>query len=87
MTNNVNCSPNDLADIGDIADFPSTVSHFLLWLENEKGLRLCNAYKPQYEWYVPANFNTKTLVTEFCKSQPSGRAGVSNIVKPAQLVA
>ncbi len=50
-------------------EFLSNASDFFLWLEKEKGLRLCNAYKPQYEWYSPANCSVENLIDQFINSQ------------------
>ena len=41
------------------------IGEFLAWLELNKGLRLCEAYKPQYDWYVPIPTNAGTLALEF----------------------
>lgn len=38
---------------------------FLVWLEENKGLTLCSAFKPQFDWYMPAMANKERLVHEF----------------------
>ncbi|TCV85400.1 hypothetical protein [Sulfurirhabdus autotrophica] len=68
-------------------DFITNASNFLLWLEKEKGLRLCSAYKPQYEWYVPANFRIENLVNQFIDSQFPEQADVLLPIKSVQLAA
>ena len=50
---------------GHIRDITHAMSTFLDWLEKQKGLRLCEAYKPQYEWYVPICGNKEELLLEF----------------------
>ena len=42
-----------------------TINEFFKWLETSKGLRLCEAYKPKYDWYVPVPANLKSLTREF----------------------
>ncbi len=41
------------------------IGEFLAWLELNKGLRLCEAYKPQYDWYVPIPTKAGPLALEF----------------------
>ncbi len=38
---------------------------FLQWIEKSKGLTLCQAFKPQYDWFVPAFANKERLAREF----------------------
>ena len=42
-----------------------TINEFFKWLETSKGLRLCEAFKPKYDWYVPVPANLKSLTREF----------------------
>ena len=42
-----------------------TMLEFLLWMEESKGLRLCQAFKPQYDWYMPALGDKERLAREF----------------------
>lgn len=42
-----------------------TISAFLAWLETDKGLRLCEVFKPQYDWYSPVAVNHTRLVRQF----------------------
>jgi hypothetical protein len=44
---------------------------FLVWLEENKGLTLCSAFKPQFDWYMPALANKERLVHEFIAEQRS----------------
>ena len=37
----------------------------LVWLEENKGLTLCTAFKPQFDWYMSALANKERLVHEF----------------------
>lgn len=50
---------------GHISDITHVMSTFLDWLETQKGLRLCEAYKPQYEWYTPICGNKEELLLQF----------------------
>jgi hypothetical protein len=50
---------------------------FLLWLEHTKGLKLCNPFKPQYDWYMPSFISKQKLAREYLNAmQPAG------LVKP-----
>ncbi len=42
-----------------------TLHDFLTWLEQNKGLTLCNAFRPQFDWYMPAFANKEKLAHEF----------------------
>ena len=42
-----------------------TMLEFLLWMEESKGLRLCQAFKPQHDWYMPALADVERLAREF----------------------
>ena len=48
-----------------------TIGDFLEWLETSRGLRLCVAFKPQYDWYVPVPANIGALAREFLGNQGS----------------
>jgi hypothetical protein len=47
-----------------------TISAFLAWLETDKGLRLCEAFKPQYDWYSPVAVSHKCLARQFLRDAP-----------------
>ncbi len=38
---------------------------FLAWLEKSKDLTLCQAFKPQFDWYMPSSANKERLAHEF----------------------
>jgi hypothetical protein len=38
---------------------------FLKWTENQRGLALCEPYKPQYGWYTPVTYQKSALVQAF----------------------
>lgn len=42
------------------------ITEFLKWAEREKGLLLCEPYKPQYDWFIPILYRSKDLAAEFC---------------------
>lgn len=42
---------------------------FLVWLEENKKLMLCTAFKPQFDWYMPAFANKERLVHEFMQEE------------------
>jgi hypothetical protein len=42
---------------------------FLVWLEENKKLMLCAAFKPQFDWYMPAFANKERLVHEFMQEE------------------
>jgi len=46
-------------------DLAQTLREFLAWLELSKGLRLCESFKPQYDWYMPVPTNVEHLAHEF----------------------
>ena len=48
-----------------VSDLTHTIAQFLDWAEKEKGLHLCESYKPQYAWYVPSLDCKKMLLLEF----------------------
>ncbi|HUW27837.1 MAG TPA: hypothetical protein VMV97_04440 [Sulfuriferula sp.] len=41
------------------------ITDFLKWVEREKGLILCEPYKPQYDWFIPILYRSKDLAAEF----------------------
>lgn len=41
------------------------ITDFLQWIEREKGLVLCEPYKPQYDWFIPILYRSKDLAAEF----------------------
>lgn len=43
------------------------ITDFLKWAEREKGLLLCEPYKPQYDWFIPILYRSKDLATEFLR--------------------
>lgn len=65
-------SPIDASPHMEVPDVPHIICDFLKWVEHEKGLALCEPYKPQYEWYIPIAYHLKGLVMEFLseKAQP-----------------
>ena len=46
-------------------DLEQSMFDFLVWLEENKKLVLCSAFKPQFDWYMPAFPNKERLVHEF----------------------
>jgi hypothetical protein len=46
-----------------------TLSEFLTWIENSKGLTLCQAFQPQYDWYMRAFANKENLAKEFLRTR------------------
>jgi hypothetical protein len=42
-----------------------TMLEFPLWIESSRGLLLCQAFKPRYDWYIPALANKAELTREF----------------------
>lgn len=57
--------------ITEFSDTPSEaikiITDFLQWAEREKGLLLCEPYKPQYDWFIPILYRSKDLVAEFLR--------------------
>jgi hypothetical protein len=51
-----------LALVGDLSH---VISEFLEWLEEQKGLAICEPYKPQFAWYIPSHASKEKLVMEF----------------------
>jgi len=50
-------------------DLAQSMFDFLVWLEENKGLTLCSAFKPQFDWYMPAMANKERLAHEFIAEQ------------------
>ena len=48
-----------------VSDLTHTIASFLEWAEKQKGLSLCEPYKPQYSWYIPINTSKEQLLLEF----------------------
>lgn len=49
----------------EVPDVPHLICDFMKWVEREKGLTLCEPYKPKYDWYIPIAYHTRALVAEF----------------------
>jgi len=48
-----------------VSDLTHAIASFLEWAEEQKGLSLCEPYKPQYSWYVPVHTSKEQLLLEF----------------------
>lgn len=48
-----------------VSDLAHAIASFLEWAETQKGLSLCEPYKPQYSWYVPIFTSKEQLLLEF----------------------
>jgi len=48
-----------------VCDLTHAIARFLDWAKKEKGLHLCEPYKPQYAWYVPSHGCKEKLLLEF----------------------
>ena len=48
-----------------VSDLTHAIASFLEWAEKQKGLRLCEPYKPQYSWYIPVYTSKEQLLLEF----------------------
>ena len=66
----VNASPLSLSHkfTGKV-DIAPVLEDFLEWLESEKGLTLCEPYKPKYNWYVPVSFNPGVLLSLYLQDR------------------
>lgn len=51
--------------MGAADDTLQIITDFLKWVEQEKGLVLCEPYKPKYDWYTPVLFQPKHLAAAF----------------------
>lgn len=60
-------------------ELTQTIRQFLAWLEQSKGLRLCQAFKPQYDWYIPALTNQDGLAREFLAIKTSADPDKPNL--------
>jgi len=60
-------------------DITQTLFDFLNWIEQTKGLTLCQEFKPQYDWYMPAFVNKHHLANEFLDNKPSGNRDKPNL--------
>lgn len=67
-------------------DLPQLLRDFLEWAEREKGLVLCEAYKPKYDWYTPIAYHSRSLVEKFLEggrhAQPALPHGCSKTLRP-----
>jgi hypothetical protein len=61
--------PNDEYPLNDkfnrVHELTHAIASFLDWTEKQKGMRLCEPYKPQYAWYVPSHGSREKLLLEF----------------------
>lgn len=48
-----------------VSDLTHAITSFLEWAEEQKGLTLCEPYKPQYSWFVPIHSSKEQLLLEF----------------------
>lgn len=48
-----------------VSDLILAIANFLEWAEKQKGLSLCEPYKPQYSWYVPIHTSKEQLLLDF----------------------
>lgn len=65
-------------------DASRLLHQFLVWLEDAKGLVLCQEFKPKYDWYTRVPTDKKTLANEF----PGKNIVVSgSLYKPATEIA
>ncbi|MDP2433909.1 MAG: hypothetical protein Q8O33_18080 [Pseudomonadota bacterium] len=60
-----------------------TMLAFLAWLEQTKELRLCQAFKPQYDWYMPAYSDKGELAREFLHNRKAADCDKPNLEPPA----
>jgi hypothetical protein len=49
------------------------LARFLNWLEMTQGMTLCQPFKPQFDWYMPALANKDVLAREFLGGQLQAR--------------
>jgi hypothetical protein len=50
-------------------ELAQSMFNFLVWLEENKKLVLCTAFKPQFDWYMPAFAKKERLVHEFMQEE------------------
>lgn len=48
-----------------VSDLTHAIASFLEWAEKQKGLSLCEPYKPQYSWFTPIHTGKEQLLLEF----------------------
>lgn len=60
-----------------------TILAFLAWLEQTKELRLCQAFKPQYDWYMPAYSDQGELAREFLRDRRAADFDQAHLEPPA----
>lgn len=74
--------PVTATHITEFRDTPSEaikiITDFLHWAEREKGLLLCEPYKPQYDWFIPILYRSKDLVAEFLRATGPKSIGADN---------
>lgn len=64
-------------------EMTQTILAFLAWLEQTKQLRLCQAFKPQYDWYMPAYSDKGKLAREFLGKRRAADFAQPNLEPPA----
>ena len=68
-------------------DLSQLLRDFLEWAQQEKGLVLCEAYKPKYDWYTPIAYHSRILVEKFLDggmhARPALPRGCSKTLRPA----
>lgn len=60
------------------AALAQAINEFLAWLELTKGMRLCAAFRPQYDWYMPVPTNGEGLALEFLEKTAFADFGKEN---------
>lgn len=48
-----------------VADLRHAIASFLAWAKEQKGLTLCEPYKPQYSWFTPIHASNEQLLMEY----------------------
>ena len=46
-------------------ELAAMLTGFLNWLEMSRGMTLCQAFKPEFDWYMPTLINKAKLAHEF----------------------
>ena len=54
--------------IDDAGEASKIITDFLKWVEREKGLVLCEPYKPKYDWFIPILHRSEDLAAEFFRT-------------------
>jgi len=49
----------------EVSESFQVILDFLKWTESQRGLALCEPYKPQYGWYTPVTYQKNALVQAF----------------------